>query len=509
MSEELKVPTPDETSEKRQESVRIITEQMTELGQVLENVKKDQAVDKNTAIGLEQISPGIVTEVIPLNGFTDKPSRTNYQLVVNRIGDRIKVLGDEKRGIILEDEPFEKAEQAEGEASKVSVIVDDVIQLAESLESYKGDVDETTLVAMRAQLEKYSKSIGAAVHFSTSMESFQSSSKSTAELVVSMEEGIWEAVKAAMSKFWEWVKQVFSKMIDWFKGNDPVKRLQNIEEMMKEFEGDNTTFEIELSDPEMQRVTLGGKVVPDMIRGINDYIKLATVGSELLPTVVKSNLEAIDLVYAWVNKNAEGLNEAALGKQVMAIAVDISRKYSNVTDPTLQAKKYSSVVTDEKDKILLHYLGGFHFALNTQSTGGLRVVTKYSTGKDAAEVKGAKYKLRGSDAKHAGETMKKVLDLGWNDKHVRELEKLNKDILAIEGKYKAVKDKFANDKAMASISQTLTKIEKTGMTVALSAITSHAQALKHLEAMERFIIGVYSKAKKGEDKKETGKPATA
>jgi hypothetical protein len=512
MTEENKPQTPDVISEKRQESVRIITEQMTELSQVLENVKKDQAVDKNTAIGLEQISPGVVTEVIPINGFTETPSKTNYQLVINRIGDRIKVLGDEKRGIILDDEPFEKAEKAEEESEKVSEGVDNLVALSESVEAFKGvDVDSNTLLALHFQIEKTLKSIGCSNPGQLSMESFNQENVSTQQLIVSMEAGIWDSIKSAMEKFWLWIKETFKKIVDWLTGADPAKRLQGIESFMEDFKGDSTVFEVEVTDAEMHKLTLGGKMVPDVTKGLGDFVKLAELGSLMLPAVSKACADTVDLTYVWVSKNTAGLTKESLTKEVGNIAAAVAKKYP--ADAMLldaSAKKFSSVFTEEKDKITLHYQGGFTFSAELgEGSSMFRDIKKYSTGKDKSDVKGGKYKLRASDAQKIGILFKKVIETGWSDKRKKEIEDVQKQLDSFESKYKTVKDVLGKDEKTTKVAQELTMFEKTIATKAASCVTAHAQALKHLEAMEKFILGLYKKAQKAEDKKDDNKPAAA
>ena len=82
----------DDAKERREESLRVIQEQMSEMQSALEKVSNTGAVDKDTAVSLEHLCPGVISNVCHLASFTAAPSRTNADTFVRVVSEKLTAL---------------------------------------------------------------------------------------------------------------------------------------------------------------------------------------------------------------------------------------------------------------------------------------------------------------------------------------------------------------------------------------------------------------------------------
>lgn len=500
----------DAAHQKRVAAIQYISEKMKDLGEALKSIKNRGGIDKNTVTSLEDIDPGLVTQICHPNGFTQVPSKTNYGLMVNHIEQRIHALGDERDSILLDDSFFEPVKEGEAVSEQTEIVLDELTEIQQSLESMlTAGVNVDTVYKHRLKLEGICHNLEMPIdNVIPTMEQFANPKTATKALVVSLEEGVWEAIKNAWTKFWEWVKKTFKTILDWFKSQDKKARLANIEQFMEAFKDDGTAFEFEITEPEAKRLTIAGKPVEEVIKPIDDLLKLAKACNEWLPTMVKANEEFLEFVY----KDAGGVKNEKDLKDLIQRGIDsVFKKYPIIVNAVQGFTPVATVKTEDEGKLILHYFGGGHLNAEMEPMGGvMTILKKISWGQDKSEATAGKFKLRASDSKVVGDKLKAILEEGWDDKHTRTMEEAIKKIESFETKYDNVKKDLAANKETAGLVATLVQREKFAVNLALSAVTARAAALKHVQGMEKFIISLYNKGKKADAKaKEPEKPNEA
>lgn len=66
-------------------AIKVQAERQEKLSGILSDIEHTGTVDRDTAVSIEQISPGLLTAETDINTFTYTPSQTNYQLTVRSL----------------------------------------------------------------------------------------------------------------------------------------------------------------------------------------------------------------------------------------------------------------------------------------------------------------------------------------------------------------------------------------------------------------------------------------
>lgn len=491
-----------EAKEKREEAVRVISERMSGLKQMIDAVKEDGGVSKRGALGIEQICPGLLTETHHINGFTETASKTNYLFTIDQVTKRIEELQDERDALVEADNPLDEASDELVEASEVSESITALEQIAISMASQHNRlINIDHVMKSRLALEKVSKELDVSIEsLIPSMDKFNNDDTAQQAVHASLE-GIWATIQEQMKKFWEWIKGVFQKIFAWFENAEPEGRIQKLDTFIEKFKSDAGSYEIELQGTDMERLSVGGQLSNTLATEFNHFKTLAVSLKSLEPTVNKASNDAIQAVHARIKANGvEGLKDFIDNTEVMVMNA------GTTFDPNILGKS-SGKIDKEANLWNMHFLGGFMIKANLNGNGK---VIKYETAKSEVKEQAArKYTVHGADAVKIANVLKELIEIGISKKgqdEVKQSEKILSSLNKLSDSFKSqMKDlytKAETDPAVKSALAASDKFERDCAKRAAELSMTRAAFYRHIEGMEKYLMKLFERAKSGKAKEE-------
>lgn len=182
-------------------------EQLIDLQNILEELQTKGAVNKTLAIAIESVSPGLLGENLPTNGFTSELSKTNYSVTVEGVVGGIlnvikfilrtigKIIGrmvDFVRKLFYK---FKKSEEHNKEVlAKTKVLVDEIYNLRTAINSR--DMNIYT----RVFKEQSAEASQALIDYSNNLFKDVSSTNVTSSVLVSVGKTFNKLIDALNSK---------------------------------------------------------------------------------------------------------------------------------------------------------------------------------------------------------------------------------------------------------------------------------------------------------------------